>query len=452
MDPNLVPCPVRLEDRAGPPTSCRPSEKSSTRCAGPFSVEQPDRLRLSSSAERGPSRRALVLWLVVSLGCACGPSEALDAGAAVDAAAVDAAAVDAGVDGGPGDAALSDAAPSDAGGVDGGEDDAGQPADGGEAVDASAPDAGPSACDVVGEPFACTDVTACAGTPLYGRCGAELRSVCCLDDPPCSVDGAPGLCLDVGQCPGTATPGRCPGAANIQCCTRPEEACDPSAAPAPNAGLVEAALDARCPDGMVFAGTFCVDAFEAALVQADGRPWSPFVNPGATPVRAVSLAYAVPQGYISGTQAGAACVAAGKRLCTDAEWLAACQGPAGQTYPYGASREDGRCNDARAQHPAIEYFGTADPSVFQMLGNACLNQLPGGLALTAQYGRCESPVGAFDMMGNLHEWTADPAGTFRGGFYVDTRINGSGCLYRTTAHDVSYWDYSTGFRCCADPR
>ena len=56
------------------------------------------------------------------------------------------------------------------------------------------------------------------------------------------------------------------------------------------------------------------------------------------------------------------------------------------------------------------------------------------------------------MMGNLHEWTSDPAGTFRGGFYVDTVINGDGCLYRTTAHDVSYHDYSTGFRCCADAR
>ena len=62
-----------------------------------------------------------------------------------------------------------------------------------------------------------------------------------------------------------------------------------------------------------------------------------------------------------------------------------------------------------------------------------------------------SADGLFDLMGNLHEWTADPAGTFRGGFYVDTVINGNGCLYRTTAHDVAHWDYSTGFRCCATP-
>jgi formylglycine-generating enzyme required for sulfatase activity len=58
--------------------------------------------------------------------------------------------------------------------------------------------------------------------------------------------------------------------------------------------------------------------------------------------------------------------------------------------------------------------------------------------------------GAFDMMGNLHEWTADPAGTFRGGYYVDTERNGPGCLYVTTAHNSAHWDYSTGFRCCAD--
>ena len=61
-----------------------------------------------------------------------------------------------------------------------------------------------------------------------------------------------------------------------------------------------------------------------------------------------------------------------------------------------------------------------------------------------------SAEGVYDLMGNLHEWTADPAGTFRGGFYVDTVINGNGCSYVTTAHAVTHWDYSTGFRCCAD--
>ena len=30
-------------------------------------------------------------------------------------------------------------------------------------------------------------------------------------------------------------------------------------------------------------------------------------------------------------------------------------------------------------------------------------------------------------------------------------MNGDGCTYRTAAHEFTYHDYSTGFRCCADP-
>jgi len=52
------------------------------------------------------------------------------------------------------------------------------------------------------------------------------------------------------------------------------------------------------------------------------------------------------------------------------------------------------------------------------------------------------------MVGNLHEWTADPNGSFKGGYYMDTHKNGDGCFYTTTAHGPSYHDYSTGFRCC----
>jgi len=402
-------------------------------------------------------------WLfIVTLCAGCVPSEALDGGRAQDSgedglgadggverldASMDAQVFDIGVDAGTVD--WGDGGPLDAGAADAGQLDASAPDDAGR-PDAGTPDAGPQTCDVAGVNFSCEPVQQCSGVPLFGRCGPQLSNICCLDQDPCSVDGAPGLCLDVAICPGTSTPGRCPGPAQIQCCTDPQEACDPTAAPTPNAGLVETPIDPRCPDGMVVAGSACIDQFEASLVRADGTgSWSPYLNPGSTAVRAVSLAYAVPQAYISGQQAEQACNLAGKRLCTDAEWLAACQGPGALTYPYGSTRQPGRCNDARGTHPAYEYFGTTDSSVFNMLDNRCLNQLPAGLALTGQYAGCESPAGAFDMMGNLHEWTSAPQGTFRGGFYVDTRINGNGCQYRTTAHGRSYWDYSTGFRCCA---
>ena len=76
----------------------------------------------------------------------------------------------------------------------------------------------------------------------------------------------------------------------------------------------------------------------------------------------------------------------------------------------------------------------------------------GALAKTGEHAECVNGFGVFDMVGNLHEWVAtDPAalhGTFAGGYYLDTTINGDGCLYRTQAHAHDYHDYSTGFRCC----
>jgi len=221
--------------------------------------------------------------------------------------------------------------------------------------------------------------------------------------------------------------------------------------PQANLPAVEEPGSGGCPAGMTLAGTFCIDRYEASLVRvSDGAPWPPFVNPGAAVVRAVSVRGAVPQGYINMVQAAGACEQSGKRLCTDAEWLRACRGLDNWTYPYGPTVQPGVCNDYRAVHPAVEYFGTTDPWIWDELDHPCLNQLPDSLDRTGRNGGCVTPEGVYDMVGNLHEWTADPAGTFRGGYYVDTVINGAGCLYRTTAHAGTHWDFSTGFRCCAD--
>lgn len=358
-------------------------------------------------------------------------------------------------DAGPED--LSDLKPdasfADAGLPDTGRPDAGS-FDAGSSQDAGSVDSGmPMSCSVAAETFSCVDAQSCGAPDVayQGRCGGS-GNVCCAPEPDCSVRGAPGYCKDVSLCGGVTTRGLCPGPANIRCCTDPAEACDETAAPTPHAGApAEVSYDARCPAGMVWAGGYCIDRYEAALIQTNGVAWSPYINPGSTSVRAVSLENIVPQGYISGRQARDACNNAGKRLCTENEWERACRGASNHTYPYGNTRQPGLCNDARSQHPAIEYFGRSDDSVFSMLDNRCINQLPDGLDLTGQNTGCISPVGAFDMMGNLHEWVSDTSGVFRGGYYVDTFRNGNGCTYRTRAHGFSYSDYSTGFRCCANP-
>ncbi len=218
-----------------------------------------------------------------------------------------------------------------------------------------------------------------------------------------------------------------------------------------------------CPPDMVMIGRdYCVDIYEASLVQIgdDGReqpfPYYEMLPPGVK-VRAVSQAGVFPQGYISGVQSKAACEASGKRLCKPDEWKNACMGPKKTLFPYGNTREVGRCNDNGRS--AMHWFNPElddKPEHRWMWGFAGnmtdprLNQLEGTLTLTGAREGCTNEYGVHDMVGNLHEWVDDPEGTFQGGYYLDTHLNGDGCYYRTTAHPMSHLDYSTGFRCCAD--
>ncbi len=227
---------------------------------------------------------------------------------------------------------------------------------------------------------------------------------------------------------------------------------------------VEPPVPAGCPTEMsLLPGGVCVDRWEGSLVlvttEGKEQDWSPFVTvgPGVPPVKAVSRAGVFPQGYLTGVRAAEACENAGKRLCTSEEWQVACQGPERTTYPYGERREAHRCNDdGRGKHPLIdltERLGLAPEQMWRdSMEHPMINQLPNTLRKTGERSGCTNAYGVFDMVGNLHEWVDDAAGTFRGGFYMDTRINGEGCRYVTTAHNRRYHDYSTGFRCCMDSR
>jgi hypothetical protein len=218
-----------------------------------------------------------------------------------------------------------------------------------------------------------------------------------------------------------------------------------------------------CPPGMVMIDrSYCIDIYEASLVQdlPDGKQksWPYYAAlPSDVVVHSVSVPAVYPQGYISGLQARAACERSGKRLCKPDEWRNACMGPKKTVFPYGNARVQGRCNDngrsgMRLLNPELD----SKPEHRWMWGHdgnmidPRLNQLEGTLTRTGERAGCTNAYGVFDMVGNLHEWVDDPDGTFQGGYYLDTHINGDGCKYRTTAHPMSHLDYSTGFRCCAD--
>ncbi len=259
-----------------------------------------------------------------------------------------------------------------------------------------------------------------------------------------------------------------------QACTAESLVC---VIPPQNIGKQEAPGIGKCRPGMVQIGNICIDQYEAMLVKKTGEVWSPYCNPGdeIANLGAVSIAGVVPQSTISQLQAKQACQNAGKKLCTNEEWVSICQGNEKRTYPYATDHQDAACNDefpSRGMHVVKEtvevdfcpsYQPFYDKQGLDATGKKITfntapwmqhpknNQQENSLDPTGNNVQCKTPEGVYDLVGNLAEWTADPDGTFRGGYYQLTQgsSGNSGCLYRTTAHGPSYSDYSLGFRCCA---
>ena len=173
-----------------------------------------------------------------------------------------------------------------------------------------------------------------------------------------------------------------------------------------------------CPADMVRIGTttVCIDRYEAS---ASG---------GA----AVSVAGVMPWRSLNRSEANRGCTNAGKRLCSAAEWQAACQGAAGTTYPYGAAYVPGACHDRNS------------PGSCPRDGS--------GVATTGSLSTCAGGFpGIFDMSGNVWEWVSDSGGSgcgLRGGS-IDC-CGDTDCL---SCPHVAWQDCGLrwpglGFRCC----
>jgi formylglycine-generating enzyme required for sulfatase activity len=243
---------------------------------------------------------------------------------------------------------------------------------------------------------------------------------------------------------------------------------------------------------MAVAGRFCIDKWEASLVERrTGLALSPHYPPdrrlavqlaetwetqrlaiGSEAARqmelpelpswqrksevdpvAVSRPGVVPNGYLSGVMADRACKNAKKRLCSHEEWRTACRGQADRQFPYGDAYKQGACNIFRALHPAAELhddasIGHLDPRlglVKEKNGDPLLRRTGATPACRSEWGS----EAAYDMNGNLDEWVDDDHGRFAGGFF--SRSKRDGCESSVTAHPPAYLDYSTGTRCCWSP-
>lgn len=248
----------------------------------------------------------------------------------------------------------------------------------------------------------------------------------------------------------------------------------------------EATRTHGCPSEMARLGSYCIDRWEMSGVdKTTGEALSPYYPPspaltnevwrgwlterqelgepaaramplpplselqrnGRFEIKAVSRPGVVPQSYLSQVLARRGCENAGKRLCTQDEWVNACRGKAGRKYPYGDSYRLGVCNVYRFIHPAAVLHGSAslghrDPRLNLVYeGDSPLLRKTGETAACASRWDDERVL---DMVGNVDEWVEE--GMFLGGFYA--RSTTQGCEAKVTVHSPIYYDYSTGARCC----
>ncbi|MCC6526021.1 MAG: SUMF1/EgtB/PvdO family nonheme iron enzyme [Polyangiaceae bacterium] len=233
----------------------------------------------------------------------------------------------------------------------------------------------------------------------------------------------------------------------------------PSAAPtaSPDAG---AAPSGRCPDDMAFVdGDYCPGLERTCLRPRKSwqcAEWAPALAcPGATerkrycidryewPNREGALATVMNSWH----DARKLCASAGKRLCTEAEWTLACEGPERLGFPYGEVRDADACpidkispivNEERLFSPA-----TRDAELARLDQREPSGARP----------RCVSPYGVHDLTGNVDEWvdneTGQPfKGSLKGGNWGEYR---NACRPVTRGHAEGFRYYQTGFRCCRAP-
>ncbi len=186
-------------------------------------------------------------------------------------------------------------------------------------------------------------------------------------------------------------------------------------------------------------GTKYIMKYEASHPDATGT------TPGASTARACSNPDVLPWTDVTHPQAEAACVAAGGRLCSEAEWQRACETSAAMACFWSYDTTCRTFNATKCNGNDYDF----DPAT------ATINEdglLPTG-ARTSCYANWGSAFNRlFDMSGNVKEWTLERmpmVNPLRGGSYNNTS-NGISCQFNFVVADDTFQFANVGFRCCRD--
>jgi len=147
----------------------------------------------------------------------------------------------------------------------------------------------------------------------------------------------------------------------------------------------------------------------------------------------------LPANYASFVEASRVCTELGKRVCTEDEWVFACEGEEMRPYPYGFSRAP-VCNQDRSDL----YEMKQQKQVLRDHRHAA-----------GSHPECKSPFGVYDLAGNLDEPVLRESqrhaypfrNALKGGWWMAARNR---CRPATTAHDDHYKDIQIGVRCCRE--
>jgi formylglycine-generating enzyme len=160
-----------------------------------------------------------------------------------------------------------------------------------------------------------------------------------------------------------------------------------------------------------------------------------------------------PPVMVSFFDAEKSCAEAGKRVCRESEWVAACEGPDETPFPTGFRREPDKCNfDNKWVSPILDRVYAKDSAIQRAELERLDRSLPSGARP-----ECKSGFGVFDLTGNVDEWVrADSERKSRRSRFAGLKGGAWGhvrnaCRPVTTSHPPDFKYYFIGFRCCADP-